>query len=162
MVTPKVYEVKFMFFSRRIWACHQEWETLCLPMMKGLAYSQSVLRSEHFKEYLLQLLTKGKNPFWNIWPLMLQELTISLVNVLCSEICLPLIDILSPVTFTCWGMHTERNKLLFYMTILCYLIHLKTGACPLNLLQSMVPLTTFNETLFPGPLYSGWFPLDML
>lgn len=146
-----------MFFSRRILACHREWEALCLPVMKGLAYSQSVLRSEHFKEYLLQLLTKGKNPFWNIWPLMLQQLTISLVNVFCSEICLPLIDILSPVTFTRWGIHTVRNKLLFYMTILCYLVHLKTGACPLNLLQST--FTKFLYLLLMGHCFQAPYTL---
>lgn len=85
---------------------------------------------------------------------MLQKLSISLANVLYSEICLPLIDILSPAAFTHWGIHTERNELLFYVTLLSPYTSddqgLSSEPAPVYVYQ--VPLTIFNGTLFPGLL----------
>ena len=85
-------------------------------------------------------------------------------HVLCSEINLPLIDILSKAAFTHWGIHTERNELLLYVTLLSPYTSDDQGlSCePAPVYVYQVPLAIFNGTLFLGLLYFGWFPSDMI
>lgn len=63
-----------------------------------------------------------------------------------------------------WGAHTERNELPFAVTLLSpYASEDRGLSCePAPGCVYQVPVTIFNGTSFPGLLYAGWFPSDML